>query len=46
MNADGGTFAPDLVAVLEPRRMTIRASFTPRGGITTTVTAEHVRQHE
>jgi len=36
----------DLVAVLEPRRMTIRASFTPRGGITTTVTAEHVRQHE
>lgn len=35
----------DLVAVLEPRRITIRASFTPRGGIMTTVTAEHVCQH-
>lgn len=29
----------DLVAVLQPRRMTLEASFTPRGGITTTVTA-------
>ena len=29
----------DLVAVLQPRRMTLAASFTPRGGITTTVTA-------
>jgi 7-cyano-7-deazaguanine reductase len=29
----------DLVAVLRPRRMTLEASFTPRGGITTTVTA-------
>jgi 7-cyano-7-deazaguanine reductase len=29
----------DLVAVLRPRRMTLVASFTPRGGITTTVTA-------
>ena len=29
----------DLVAVLQPRRMTLAAAFTPRGGITTTVTA-------
>ena len=29
----------DLVAVVKPRRMTLEASFTPRGGITTTVTA-------
>ena len=33
----------DLVAALQPRRMTLVAAFTPRGGITTTVTAEHVR---
>ncbi|MBM4001577.1 MAG: NADPH-dependent 7-cyano-7-deazaguanine reductase QueF [Planctomycetes bacterium] len=33
----------DLVAVLEPRRMRLVASFTPRGGITTTVTAEFAR---
>jgi 7-cyano-7-deazaguanine reductase len=32
----------DLVAVLEPRSMTLVAAFTPRGGITTTVTARHV----
>jgi 7-cyano-7-deazaguanine reductase len=32
----------DLVAVLQPRRMTLVASFTPRGGITTTVTAVFV----
>jgi 7-cyano-7-deazaguanine reductase len=29
----------DLVAVVQPRRMTLVAAFTPRGGITTTVTA-------
>ena len=29
----------DLVALLEPRRMTLVASFTARGGITTSVTA-------
>jgi 7-cyano-7-deazaguanine reductase len=29
----------DLVAVLQPRRLTLAASFSPRGGITTTVTA-------
>ena len=28
----------DLVAVLHPRRLTLTAAFTPRGGITTTVT--------
>jgi len=32
----------DLVAVLQPRRMTLVASFTPRGGISTAVTVEHV----
>lgn len=31
----------DLVAVLAPRRITLRAAFTPRGGISTTVTATH-----
>ena len=31
----------DLVAVLQPRWMTVELAFTPRGGITTTVTAEH-----
>lgn len=31
----------DLVARLLPRRMTLVASFSPRGGITTTVTAEY-----
>ena len=29
----------DLVATAEPRRMQLKAAFTPRGGITTTVTA-------
>jgi 7-cyano-7-deazaguanine reductase len=29
----------DLAAVVRPRRMTLKAAFTPRGGITTTVTA-------
>ncbi|HEY1785665.1 MAG TPA: preQ(1) synthase [Pirellulales bacterium] len=31
----------DLVAVVEPRRMTLLAAFTPRGGITTRVTAQY-----
>ena len=31
----------DLVSVLQPRRMKLVAKFTPRGGITTTVTAVH-----
>ena len=29
----------DLVSVVEPRRMSLEAAFTARGGITTTVTA-------
>lgn len=35
----------DLVAVLNPTRMTIVAAFSPRGGITTTVTATHESRH-
>jgi 7-cyano-7-deazaguanine reductase len=31
----------DLVAACRPRRMTVVGAFTARGGITTTVTAEH-----
>jgi 7-cyano-7-deazaguanine reductase len=31
----------DLVAVLRPRRLTLTAAFTPRGGITTKVTATY-----
>jgi 7-cyano-7-deazaguanine reductase len=31
----------DLAAVVGPRRMTLSAAFTPRGGITTTVTASY-----
>ena len=31
----------DLVAAVAPRSMQLKAAFTPRGGITTTVTAEH-----
>jgi 7-cyano-7-deazaguanine reductase len=31
----------DLVAVLQPRWMEVVAQFTPRGGISTTVTATH-----
>jgi 7-cyano-7-deazaguanine reductase len=30
----------DLVAVIQPRRMKLVAAFSPRGGISTTVTAE------
>ena len=29
----------DLVATLEPRRMTLKAAFTPRGGISSVITA-------
>ena len=32
----------DLAAALQPRRMTLTAAFTPRGGITTKVTSTHV----
>ena len=31
----------DLIAAIAPRRMTLEAAFTPRGGITTKVTATH-----
>lgn len=31
----------ELVAVVQPRRMALAAAFTPRGGISTTVTAEY-----
>ncbi len=31
----------DLVAVLQPRRLTLIAAFTPRGGITTNVTVSY-----
>lgn len=34
----------DLVAVLEPRWMKVAAAFSPRGGITETVTVEHARE--
>lgn len=33
----------DLVAVLQPRSMKLTASFTPRGGISSTVVVEHVQ---
>jgi len=32
----------DLVAVVQPRRMKLVASFTPRGGISTNVTVDYV----
>ena len=34
----------DLVAVLEPKSMMLLAEFTPRGGITTAITATHVAE--
>ena len=33
----------DLVAACAPRRMTVTGAFTARGGITTTIVAEHRR---
>jgi 7-cyano-7-deazaguanine reductase len=36
----------DLAAVLRPRRMTLTAAFTPRGGITTTVTVSVEQKSE
>jgi 7-cyano-7-deazaguanine reductase len=35
----------DLVAVLQPRRLTLSAVFNPRGGITTTVTVNFEQSH-
>lgn len=34
----------DLAAKVEPRRMQLKAAFTPRGGISTVVTAEFVAE--
>ena len=34
----------DLVAACQPRRMRVTGAFTARGGITTTVVAEHDRR--
>jgi len=34
----------DLVACVEPRRMSVRGAFTPRGGIQTTVEARFSRE--
>ncbi len=34
----------DLVAACKPRRMRVTSRFTPRGGITTDVCAEHVAE--
>ena len=34
----------DLVAACRPRRMTVVGDFSVRGGLKTTVTAEHVKQ--
>jgi len=38
------TILDDLVAVTEPRQMTLRAEFTPRGGLRTNVIAEYVAE--
>ncbi len=35
------TILDDLVAVLEPRRLTLVATFTPRGGISSCITVSH-----
>lgn len=35
------TILDDLVAVAQPRRMTLVARFTPRGGLRTNITAEY-----
>ena len=36
----------DLVAVLQPRRLTLVAAFSPRGGIRTNVTARYRQKHQ
>ena len=36
----------DMVNTLHPRRMKLMASFTPRGGISTTVVVEHKQRPE
>jgi 7-cyano-7-deazaguanine reductase len=39
------TILDDLVAACRPRRMKVVGQFTPRGGITTKVTAIHDKSH-
>jgi 7-cyano-7-deazaguanine reductase len=39
------TILDDLAAVTKPRYMKLVAAFTPRGGISTSVTAEYVAAH-
>ena len=34
----------DLVAAMQPRWMQVRAEFTPRGGISSTITVEHYNE--
>jgi 7-cyano-7-deazaguanine reductase len=34
----------DLVAVIEPRQMTLTASFTPRGGLSSVVKVDYVKE--
>jgi 7-cyano-7-deazaguanine reductase len=36
----------DMVAILQPRQLTLAAVFTPRGGITSRVTASYSRHAE
>jgi 7-cyano-7-deazaguanine reductase len=36
----------DLVAACQPRRMTLHAAFTPRGGIRTNIAAEYVAERK
>lgn len=38
------TIFDDLVAVMSPRQLTLKAAFTPRGGISTTVVVETERK--
>lgn len=38
------TILDDLVAVLAPRRLQLKAAFTARGGISTTVTVVHLQE--
>jgi 7-cyano-7-deazaguanine reductase len=36
------SIADDLIAALQPRKLTLIAQFTPRGGISSKITCEHV----
>jgi 7-cyano-7-deazaguanine reductase len=39
------TILDDLVAACQPRRMTVEGRFTPRGGISSRITASFVKAH-